>query len=72
MGVGLRNSLTTSERIAVELKTKGETSVCRQFPPEVVAAWLTAEVVRAEGAPHRQPVTRARSLRSLLLSRPLA
>ena len=72
MGVSLRGPLTTSERIAVELKTKGETSVCRQFPPEVVNAWLAAEVVRAEGTPHRQPVTRGRGLRSLLLSRPLA
>ena len=41
--------LTSEELTQVELATKGESRARRQYPSEVVAAWLAAEIVRGPG-----------------------
>ena len=41
--------LTSEELTQVELATKGESRARRQYPPEVVAVWIAAEIVRRPG-----------------------
>ena len=53
MGVIIRSPVTIEELTAVQLATKGENRTRRQFPPEVVAAWLAAEVEPTRAAARR-------------------
>ena len=41
-----RRRITTTEIVRVNRATVRESTVCRQWPPEVVAKFLVAEVIR--------------------------
>jgi hypothetical protein len=58
--------LTLEELTQVELATKGETRSRRQYSPEVVAAWLAAELVRAPAPTQHAGGMRSSAPRSFL------